>query len=144
MTLHLIKLCVGASSIEDLVNWQKRRLKAMRAAKEKPELVHVTRMAPTRASELLDDGSLYWVMKGHIRCRQKLLDIDPFVDKEGVKRCRLVLHKDVVPVRRRERRPFQGWRYLDAKDAPPDASLSEAADDMPDNMRAELEALGLI
>ena len=144
MSLHLIKLCVGASGIEDLREWQTKRLKDMRARKEKPELVHVTRMAPTRAAEILDGGSLYWVMKGHIRCRQKLLDIDPFVDKEGIKRCRLVLDKEVVPVRRRERRPFQGWRYLDAKDAPPDASMNEAAEDMPEDMRAELEALGLL
>ena len=144
MTLHLIKLCVGAGTIKDLRDWQTQRLKDLRARKEKPELVHVTRMAPSRAAEILNGGSLYWVMKGHIRCRQKLLDIDPFVDKEGVKRCRLVLDKNIVPVRRRERRPFQGWRYLEDKDAPADASLTGMDEDMPEEMRAELEALGLL
>lgn len=144
MTLNLIKLCVGAEDIEDLRTWQTARLKEKRKNKEKPVLVHVTRMVPTRAAELLDGGSLYWVMKGHIRCRQRLLDIEPFVDAEGIKRCKLVLDHEIVATRRRERRPFQGWRYFDGKDAPPDAKASDVDDDMPDEMRAELEALGLL
>lgn len=144
LTLHLIKLCVGAESIQDLQDWQSERLKQMRTQKLKPELVHVTRMLPSRADEILDGGSLYWVMKGNIRCRQKITGIESFIDKEGVKRCRLVLDKQIVPVQRREKRPFQGWRYLDAKDAPKDASVSETDEDMPEEMRAELEALGLL
>tara|TARA_R110002110_G_scaffold323716_1_gene535937 strand:+ start:252 stop:689 length:438 start_codon:yes stop_codon:yes gene_type:complete len=145
VTLHIIKLCVGAEDVEDLRTWQKARLAEKRRNKEKPVLVHVTRMTPTRAAEVLDGGSLYWVMKGHIRCRQRLLDIEPFVDAEGIKRCKFVLDPEIVLTRRRERRPFQGWRYFDAKDAPADAkSAGEADEDMPDEMRAELEALGLL
>ena len=145
MTLNLIKLCVGADDVEDLLNWQKSRHSTKVTFKGKRVPVHVTRMVPTRAEELLEGGSLYWVMKGHIRCRQKLLAIEPFVDGEGIKRCKLVLDPEVILTRRRERRPFQGWRYFDGKDAPQDAKTSdEVDDDMPEEMRAELEALGLL
>lgn len=144
MTLHLIKLCVGAEDVEDLRTWQTERLAEKRKRKEKPVLAHITRMVPTRAAELLDGGSLYWVMKGHIRCRQRLLDIEPFVDGEGIRRCKLVLDPEIVLTRRRERRPFQGWRYFETKDAPADVKGVEEDDDMPEEMRAELEALGLL
>lgn len=145
MTLNLIKLCVGADGVEDLRGWQKARLAEKHKRKEKPELIHITRMTPKRAEELLDGGSLYWVMKGHIRCRQKLLNIEPFVDDEGIKRCKLILDPKIILTRRRERRPFQGWRYFEGKDAPQDArTADEADDDMPEEMRAELETLGLL
>lgn len=146
MTLHLIKLCVGADDVEDLRSWQQERLAEKRRRKEPQVLAHVTRMVPTRADELLDGGSLYWVMKGFIRCRQRLLGIEPFVDGEGVKRCRLVLDPEIVLTRRRERRPFQGWRYLPATDAPADVKSSEGdeTDEMPEAMRRELEELGLL
>jgi hypothetical protein len=138
VTLHLIRLCVGADDVEDLRSWQAERLAEKRKRKEKPVLAQVTRMVPTRAAEILDGGSLYWVMKGIIRCRQRIVDIEPFVDGEGIKRCRLVLDPEIVLVRRRERRPFQGWRYLDPKDAPEDVKGVDEVDDMPEEMRREL------
>lgn len=144
MTVHLVKLCVGAEDISDLAAWQAARLAEKKKLKQPQVLAHVTRMTPKRADELLAGGSLYWVMKGVIRCRQKLIGIDPFTDNEGVGRCRLVLDKEIVATRRQERRPFQGWRYLDPKDAPSDVKKGEAEDDMPEEMRRELEDLGLL
>lgn len=144
MTVHLIKLCVGADNISDLATWQAERLAEKKKLKQPRILAHVTRMTPKRAEELLAGGSLYWVMKGVIRCRQKLIGIEPFTDSDGTGRCRLVLDNMIVPTRRQERRPFQGWRYLAAKDAPPDAKKGEGGDDLPDEMRRELEELGLI
>ncbi|MBA4210673.1 MAG: DUF1489 domain-containing protein [Parvibaculum sp.] len=144
MTVHLVKLCVGAEDIADLANWQAERLAEKKRLKQPQVLAHVTRMTPKRADELLAGGSLYWVMKGVIRCRQKLIGIEPFTDGEGIGRCRLVLDKEIVATRRQERRPFQGWRYLDAKDAPADVKKGEAEDDMPEEMRRELEELGLL
>lgn len=144
MTVHLVKLCVGADDISDLAEWQAERLAEKKKLKQPQVLAHVTRMAPKRAEELLSGGSLYWVMKGVIRCRQKLIGIEPFTDNEGIGRCRLVLDNEIVPTRRQERRPFQGWRYLEAKDAPPDVKKGEAGDDMPEEMRRELEDLGLL
>ncbi|MEP2828289.1 DUF1489 domain-containing protein [Parvibaculum sp.] len=144
MTVHLVKLCVGAEDISDLAAWQAARLAEKKKLKQPQVLAHVTRMTPKRADELLAGGSLYWVMKGVIRCRQKLIGIEPFTDNEGVGRCRLVLDEEIVATRRQERRPFQGWRYLDPKDAPSDVKKGEAEDDMPEEMRRELEELGLL
>ncbi len=146
MPLHLIKLCVGATSIEDLRNWiADRRADAARAGVPF-EQVHVTRMVPTRVDELRDGGSLYWVIRGDVAARQRLLDVRPFVDVDGVRRCALVLDEEVVPVRPRPARPFQGWRYLKDNEAPRDlASVDgDGAMAMPEDMRRELQQLGLL
>src|SRR5690606_37464455 len=121
MPLHLLKLSVGTDSIEDLQSWIDGRLKAERKRGTKgARRVHVTRMVPKRAAEILEGGSIYWVIRGEIACRERVLGIEPFVGSEGVGRCRLVLDPQCVPVRPRPFRAFQGWRYLVAKDAPPD------------------------
>ncbi len=136
MALHLVKLCVGVSTVEELAEW---------TASLKGERVHTTRMIPRRGDELLDGGSLYWVIKGQVSCRQRLLGVRPFVDGEGIGRCHLVLEPVVVPVEPRPHRPFQGWRYLEAKDAPRDiARGSGDLGAMPEAMRRELAELGLI
>jgi hypothetical protein len=145
MSLNLIKLCVGCDSIAELSTWIKQRLKQKKARKEKPEHIHTTRMAPKRVDELLDGGSLYWVIRGQIMCRQDLVAIRPFVDKDGVGRCRLVLRPKVVPVEPRPFRAFQGWRYLASKDAPRDLDrAAPGARNMPEQMRRELRELGLL
>ena len=145
MPLHLIKLCVGADSVRDLEDWIKQKLKAKRKAGEKPEHIHRTRMVPKRAAELTDGGSLYWVIRGEVMCRQRIRDVRPFRDKDGIGRCGLVLDRRVVLVEPRPYRAFQGWRYLAAKDAPRD--LDEAvkgAAAMPETLRRELRELGLM
>lgn len=114
-SLHLIKLCVGADSIQDYVDWRKERAKRTKA---RP--YHTTRMIPKRRDELLQGGSLYWVIKGVIQVRSPLYDIVPFTDDDGIKRCNLVLQPALIPVRPKPRRAFQGWRYLKPEDAPAD------------------------
>jgi hypothetical protein len=142
MTLHLIKLCVGADSIEDLADWQKKR-SAERKKKGGPgDIMHVTRMTPKRADELTSGGSIYWVIKGQIAVRQRILELRA-VAREGVPHCALVLDKKLVPTVRRTHRAFQGWRYLDPKDAPRDLRASDKAK-LPDSLRAELTELGLL
>jgi hypothetical protein len=102
-------------------------------------------MMPTRRDELLDGGSLYWVIRGGVACRQKLLDIRQLADKEGVKRCGLVLEPRLVPVQPRPSRPFQGWRYLPAKEAPPDLKRgAKGVARLPEKLRRELRELGLL
>jgi hypothetical protein len=143
MTLHLIKLCVGCDSVSDLEDWivEKRR----RTRGKKSEHVHTTRMVPTRAIELLNGGSLYWVIRGEIACRQRLIDIRPYVDQEGIRRCKLVLEPKVVPVVPRPRGPFQGWRYLSAKEAPSDlGKRGRGIAGLPEELRRELRQLGLL
>jgi hypothetical protein len=145
MSLNLIKLCVGCDSVAELSSWIKQRLKQKKARKEKPEHIHTTRMVPKRVDELLDGGSLYWVIRGQVMCRQDLVAIRPFVDKDGVGRCRLVLRPKVVPVEPRPFRAFQGWRYLDSKDAPRDLDrAAPGARNMPEQMRREMRELGLL
>jgi hypothetical protein len=143
MPLHIIKLCVGCDSLSDLADWQKKRLKEKRARGQKPELVHITRMTPKRSEEVLDGGSIYWVIKGQIAARQKLLALR-VVKKNGVPHCGLVYDKELVPVSARPRRPFQGWRYLEAADAPPDLSRTSGAQNLPEALQRELAALGLL
>jgi len=144
MTLHLIKLCVGVDSLEDLARWQAARIAALKKKRARPELVHVTRQTPKRAAELLDGGSLYWVIKGQIAARQTLLDIREVRSKNGPPKCGLVYESVLVPTLRRAHRPFQGWRYLDPKDAPPDVRGLKRGRGLPDALCAELAELGLL
>ena len=145
MPLHLIKLCVGCDSVRDLQGWIKQRLKDKRRGGEKPEHIHRTRMVPKRAAELTDGGSLFWVIRGEIACRQRIRAVRPFRDKDGIGRCGLVLDPKVVLVAPRPFRAFQGWRYLAAKDAPRDlAKAVPGAAAMPEKLRRELSQLGLM
>src|SRR3984957_10269281 len=142
MTLHLIKLCVGVETLDDLAQWQKRRLADLKKKGKKLELMHVTRQTPKRAAELLDGGSLYWVIKGQIAARQRLLDLRP-LKREGVPHCGLVYDKKLVPVMRRARSAFQGWRYFEPQDAPPDIGTVKGAKGLPEALQQELASLGL-
>jgi hypothetical protein len=145
MPLHLIKLCVGCDSVRDLQDWIKQRLKETRRRGEKPEHIHRTRMVPKRAAELTGGGSLFWVIRGEIACRQRIRAVRPFRDKDGIGRCGLVLDPKVVLVAPRPFRAFQGWRYLAAKDAPRDlAKAAPGAAAMPEKLRRELSQLGLM
>ncbi|MGO4436410.1 DUF1489 family protein [Rhizobium sp. RAF56] len=145
MALHLIKLCVGADSIEDLREWVSERSLTAIAAGLEPHTTHTTRMAPKRMDELLDGGSLYWVIKGQVQARQRLIDIRTFTDGEGISRCHLVLGPEVVETALQPRRAFQGWRYLPADDVPRDLlSLGEGVGEMPPDLRRELSELGLL
>jgi hypothetical protein len=146
MALHLIKLCVGAESLRDMEEWIAERLAAKRAAGQPVEQTHRTRMVPKRLAELLDGGSLYWVIKGQVAARQTILDVRPFTDQDGIGRCDLVLHPTLVPVMPRPHRPFQGWRYLVDHEKPADLSgkAGAAIAEMPEVLRRELRELGLL
>lgn len=146
MALHLIKLCVGATSIDDLAQWQKGRLAAQRKAGERPRIFHATFQTPKRQSELLDGGSLYWVIKGVVQARQRLLGLEEGAKSDGSPCCLLLLDREIVPVRPVPRRAFQGWRYLAAEDAPPDLSAHHGGGlaSLPSQMRRDLADLGLI
>jgi hypothetical protein len=146
MPLHLIKLCVGCDSIEDLAGWQNERLKQMKAAGTKPELFHRTFQMPKRREELLAGGSLYWVIKGIVTVRQRLLDLREGNKPDGTPCCLLILDRKLVAVRPTPRRAFQGWRYLADDEAPADldGSKSKGIAQMPPKLRKELAELGLI
>lgn len=135
--LHLIKLCVGVDRIEELVAWQD-------ATYGKGNARHVTRMWPKRADEVLDGGSLYWVIKGQILCRQRIVDLKETTGADGISRCAIVLDRQITHVAPSPKRPFQGWRYLDPKDAPIDITAARAGDDtLPAELAAALAAIGV-
>ena len=145
MALHLIKLCVGCDSVKDLDEWIREKLKDRRKQRLSHEHIHRTRMVPKRAAELIDGGSLYWVIRGEVMCRQRLLEVRPYVDKAGVGRCQLVLEPKLTLVAPRPWRAFQGWRYLALKDAPRDLDrAAPGAKNMPETLRRELRELGLL
>ncbi|MEF2550209.1 DUF1489 family protein [Aurantimonas sp. A2-1-M11] len=144
MPLHLIKLCVGIGSVEELEEHVAARLAAARLQGRAVEQAHVTRMVPKRIDELLDDGSLYWVIKGQVQVRQRLVAVQPFKDADDVGRCRLVLEPTFARTAWQPRRPFQGWRYLKPQDAPRDIGTGESGEgDLPVDMQRELIDLGL-
>lgn len=145
MPLHLVKLCVGSDSIADLADWQRERMRALRAAGQKPRVYHRTFQTPKRHQELLDGGSLYWVIRGMIEVRQAITGLGEGTKDDGSPCCLIYLDKKLVPVRPVPRRAFQGWRYLAADDAPSDLGEGRGAlGAMPERMRRDLCELGLL
>ena len=146
MALHLLKLCVGPASIEELeARIAANRAEALRLGHD-PAPTHTTRMIPKRAREIAGKGSIYWVIKGTLLCRQSVRAIVKTTGEDGITRARLVLDPEVRTVSPRPCRPFQGWRYLTQRDAPADldrATLGDIAE-MPESLRRELSSLGLI
>ncbi|MFC0283588.1 DUF1489 family protein [Camelimonas abortus] len=143
MPLNLIKLCVGCDSIDDLRAWIAQNERMARASGADRRPYATTRMMPKRRDELAG-GSLYWVIRGHIACRQRIAGFEPFTDGEGVGRVRVMLEPEVIPVRPRRHRAFQGWRYLEDRDAPEDMAAAAETGDMPEEMKRELAGLGLL
>ena len=145
MALNLLKLCVGVSAVEELQAWIDYRLSEKKRGGREPVQAHTTRMIPKRMDELLDGGSLYWVIKGNVQARQYLKDIRPFTDANGIKRCDLVLEPRIILTQWQPRRAFQGWRYLKPEDAPIDlADGQSGANALPPDLRVELSDLGLL
>jgi hypothetical protein len=142
MTIHILKLCVGADGVEDLVQWQIGQIK--RAKKEKRKIVAPvcgTRMWPKRVEDVLAGGSLYWVIKGVISVRQRIVAIDDVTDDHG-ERCGLYLDAHLQRTVPQPRRAFQGWRYLEPKDAPADLTAAQGGADLPEHLRRQLVELG--
>lgn len=139
MTVHLKKLSVGSTSLESLAEWQQQVLA------RHGRLLHVTRSFPRRSAEVLDGGSIYWVIKGWMLARQSVVDLVEMQRQDGKPACGIVLEGPLVPVLRRRSRPFQGWRYLETTDAPPDLPAgTSAGETMPEAMAEELRELGLL
>jgi hypothetical protein len=145
MPLHLIKLAVGCESVKELTGWVAERMQTAKKKGLPHQHIHTTRMTPKRIDEILTGGSLYWVIRGEIAAREKIIAIEPFRDRDGIGRCRLVMQPKVIAVMPRPMRPFQGWRYFAANDAPPDLkSAGTGVAAMPEPLRRELRDLGLL
>jgi hypothetical protein len=139
MSLNLIKLCVGVSDVDELESW------IAQCKRGRDTLDHVTRMFPRRSAEILPRGSLYWVIKGMIMCRQPIADLQSVKGRDGIERCRIMFKPRIIRVRPTPRRAFQGWRYFEAADVPPDLpSGQKAAANLPEALQRQLAELGLI
>jgi len=145
MTIHILKLCVGCDSVEDLASWQRQRLANLRQMDPASELMHVTRQTPRREG-FGAGSSIYWVIGGYIRARQKITALREVQGADGIVRCGLVLDPELAVTEPQPRRAFQGWRYLPAGEAPADlaAGQSDAFETIPPAMRQALIELRLI
>lgn len=140
MALNILKLCVGADSVEDLLQWQAQHLGHWPAGRAE----HITRMWPKRAEEVLDGGSLFWVIKGQVLARQRILALEPRQGADGIARCALVLDAQVIRTEAAARRPFQGWRYLAAEESPRDLPKGRALETaLPASLAQALAEIGL-
>ncbi len=138
--IHLLKLCVGAETVQDLIDWQVTR----RAQGGDGLPRHVTRMWPKREAEIIDGGSLYWVIKGVIVARQRVLRLDEVIGQDGIRRCALVLDPEIFRTEAIRKRPFQGWRYLNPGDAPRDLPKGrEHGEALPPKLMAALAEIGV-
>ncbi|MFD1911674.1 DUF1489 family protein [Halodurantibacterium flavum] len=138
--VNILKLCVGAERVEDLIDWQATR----RAETGRTHSLHITRMWPKRSDEVLAGGSIYWVFKGVILARQRIIGLEEIAGSDGIRRCGLQLDPEVVRTEAAPRRPFQGWRYLDPADSPRDLSPGRAQEDaLPPALSAALAEIGV-
>ena len=142
--IHLIKLCVGVATLDELESYRHERAHWWGADYGEGVHVHRTRTRPKRAAEIEGgQGSIYWVISGVVRCRQPILRLAEAVDEQGRACCDIIMAPDLIRVTPRPKAPFQGWRYLAGKDAPPDLG-SDAAGDGAEEIAEELARLGLI
>ncbi|WP_425073800.1 DUF1489 family protein [Sagittula sp. S175] len=140
-TTHLIKLSVGTESVEDLAAWQASM--APRWPKGLPR--HVTRMWPKREAEVLNGGSIFWVIKGLVQARQKILRLEKVTGQDGIDRCAIVLDRDLIRTTTAPKRPFQGWRYLAPADAPTDLPAHRKAEEpLPPELASALADIGIL
>ena len=139
-TVHLIKLSVGSESVEQMQGWQRHRSNQ----RVNGSYYHLTRMWPKRAEELLDGGSIYWVIQGVVLARQRITALEEMKGADGVRRCALFLDPEIIRTEAMTKRPFQGWRYLKPEDAPRDLAPGRTASDaLPPSLEAALSEIGV-
>jgi len=141
MTVHLQKLSVGSESIQTLADWQDHVVSRRTQQGLSAHHIHVTRMFPKRREEILDGGSIYWVIKGNILCRNRIVGLEE-TTKNGHRACAIMMDPELIPVFPTPRRAFQGWRYLQEGDQPADLTGAKSGEDLPPSFRAKLIDLG--
>ncbi|MFL2801476.1 MAG: DUF1489 family protein [Paracoccaceae bacterium] len=141
--VNLIKLCVGNQNVSDLYNSQKNRI-IHHEKSDLPATFFITRMRPKRENEILNGGSVFWVFKGLILARQKIIGFEDFVSKDTIKRCKIILDRKIILTDTHQKKPFQGWRYFKEQDAPKDREIfSEDKLQLPLKIEKELSEIGI-
>ncbi|MCF6196232.1 MAG: DUF1489 domain-containing protein [Emcibacter sp.] len=141
MTVHILKLCVGIDSVDHLIEVRKGRQNLLPDGT--PYNYHITRFRPKRAEDVLDGGSIYWVIKGFVQVRQSIIGLEKLETDTGVK-CKIIMDTTLVRTESQPRRPHQGWRYLEPSDAPRDILDGQRTDNLPRDMSDKLREMGLI
>lgn len=150
MTVHLVKMAVRIESLDHLAEVQKQRRAKLKAERGKPILIHKTRNMPKREAEIVGSGgrgagSIYWIVKGFVRVRQRILGFEKCTDREGKPFCEIRLDPKLVRTVPLPHKPIQGWRYLEDADKPADLTGKAAqAEEMPPEMMMRLRELGLL
>ena len=144
MVIHLLKIGVGTEDVEHLRQLQSAKMQRSRAAGQGSRLWHRTRSMPTRKDEVLDGGSIYWIIRRFIRVRQRIIGLEAVVGDDGIPRCDLILDPELIRTEPQPRRPHQGWRYLDPADAPKDLEVSSPEQELSEEMAIDLGEIGLI
>ena len=141
--INIIKLCVGAQNVSELFKWQKNRIISV-ANLEDPVTFIITRMRPKKEEELLNGGSIYWVFKGLILARQKIIGFDNIIGADNILRCKIILNSQIILTESIQKRPFQGWRYFKQEEVPNDRELySEDKIEIPLELQKELSEIGI-
>lgn len=139
--INLVKLSVGSESVDSLIGWQNTYRQRFDDGLPR----HITRMWPKRSPEILNGGSIFWVIKGVVQCRQRILRLDEVIGQDGVRRCAIVLDPEIHRTQNAQKRPFQGWRYLKPEDSPADLPESRAQDDtLPEELNRALADIGVL
>lgn len=139
--VNLVKLSVGTESVENLQDWQD--MTGLRLPEGLPR--HVTRMWPKREAEILAGGSIYWVIKGQIQCRQRILRMDEVIGEDGIRRCAIILDPKLHRTQTATKRPFQGWRYLKPEDSPADLPEGRSTEEpLPLELSQALTEIGVL
>ena len=139
--VNLVKLSVGTESLEQLAAWQEHRASLARDGM----YYHQTRMWPKREAEIVNGGSIYWVVKGEISARQRIIRLDEKIGTDGIRRCGIVLDPKVIPTVAALKRPFQGWRYLKPEDAPADLPEGRSQEQaLPIELNRALAEIGVL
>lgn len=145
MTIHLVKMAVGIDSLDHLAEVQKERRAKLKAERGKAILIHKTRNMPKREAEIIRGGSIFWIVKGFVRVRQRILGFERCANKEGRPFCEIRLEAKLVRTVPLAHKPIQGWRYIEPENAPADLTGKAAlADEMPPEMMLQLKELGLL
>lgn len=139
--IHMVKLSVGTGSLAELKRWQSNP----RAQGPDGAPRHVTRMWPKQKNALLNGGSIYWVIKGFIQCRQRIVRLDEIIGEDSIRRCAIVVNPELFPTTATPKRPFQGWRYLKPDEAPIDLSPDRQNEDaLPAKLAGALADIGIL
>ena len=145
MYANFLRTGVGVESIEHLYEIQHGHRQIKFNGENHAYLF--TRRTPTRANDLINGGSVYWIIKRQICARQTIADIQTLKDEDDKPFCHVIMNQQIYLTQPVAHKHIQGWRYLSPEKAPKDIGLftpNNRPDDIPPELAAELAEAGLL